>query len=81
MTQDESWSRAASFYEREFVDPYRSDVKNPLHAALRGLDHFGCRDQREIGVGGGNGGIELGAIQRGLRLGACGFGDLDIRAA
>jgi SAM-dependent methyltransferase len=28
--QDQHWSRWATSYEQEFVDPYRSDVRNPL---------------------------------------------------
>ncbi len=32
--QSQQWSRAAAAYEREFIDPYRPDVRNPLFAAL-----------------------------------------------
>src|SRR5436190_21904439 len=32
--QAQSWSRAAAAYEREFIDPYRADVRNPLLAAI-----------------------------------------------
>jgi SAM-dependent methyltransferase len=28
--QDRHWSAAAAGYEKEFIDPYRADVKNPL---------------------------------------------------
>jgi SAM-dependent methyltransferase len=49
--QDESWSRAASFYEREFVDPFRGDVKNPLHPALRALRKKGARVVADLGCG------------------------------
>jgi SAM-dependent methyltransferase len=35
--QDQSWSRAAGFYETAFVDPYRLDVRNPLLKVLRRL--------------------------------------------
>jgi SAM-dependent methyltransferase len=36
--QDHFWSKAAGFYEREFVDPYRADVRNnPLKRVLRRL--------------------------------------------
>jgi SAM-dependent methyltransferase len=31
------WSRAAENYQQEFIDPYRSDVRNPLLPALEGL--------------------------------------------
>ncbi|MFO0968726.1 MAG: class I SAM-dependent methyltransferase [Gemmataceae bacterium] len=37
MDQARHWSKAASFYEAEFVDPYRDDVQSPLHATLRKL--------------------------------------------
>ena len=49
--QDESWSRAASFYEREFVDPFRGDVKNPLHAALRTFRKKGAKVVADLGCG------------------------------
>jgi SAM-dependent methyltransferase len=35
--QAEAWSRAAVRYEEEFIDPYRPDVRNPLHDALSAL--------------------------------------------
>src|SRR5260370_17723108 len=35
--QAEAWSRAAVRYEDEFIDPYRPDVRNPLHDALSAL--------------------------------------------
>jgi SAM-dependent methyltransferase len=35
--QAESWSRVAERYEREFVDPYRDQVKSPLLARLERL--------------------------------------------
>ncbi len=41
--QDHFWSRIAGAYEREFIDPYRSDVRNnPLKRTLhrlRGVEH------------------------------------------
>jgi SAM-dependent methyltransferase len=47
--QSHFWSRAAENYQREFIDPYRSDVRNPLLPALEGLARpnrvagdFGC---------------------------------------
>jgi SAM-dependent methyltransferase len=33
-TQDQFWSQAARCYEKDFIDPYRSDVRNPLLKAL-----------------------------------------------
>jgi SAM-dependent methyltransferase len=33
-TQDSHWSRAARSYERDFIDPYRADVRNPLLRAV-----------------------------------------------
>src|SRR5271167_2996835 len=33
-TQAHHWSKAAEFYETEFVDPYRQDVRSPLLATL-----------------------------------------------
>jgi SAM-dependent methyltransferase len=36
-SQDQHWSRAAEDYEKEFVDPYRPDVRSPLSDALRAL--------------------------------------------
>ncbi len=35
--QAQHWSKAAEFYEREFIDPYREAVRSPLHAALEKL--------------------------------------------
>jgi SAM-dependent methyltransferase len=32
--QSHAWSRAAANYEREYIDPYRPDVRNPLLEAL-----------------------------------------------
>lgn len=37
MTQHEHWSRAARNYEKDFVDPYRKDVRNPLRRVLARL--------------------------------------------
>ncbi len=33
-TQDHFWSRAATSYEKDFIDPYRADVRNPLPKEL-----------------------------------------------
>src|SRR5258707_600626 len=44
--QDHFWSRVAASYEREFVDPYRADVRdNPLKKILRRL---GDPEQRVV---------------------------------
>jgi SAM-dependent methyltransferase len=47
--QAQLWSRAAASYEREYVDPYRADVRSPLLKTLQGLSDtkkdaadFGC---------------------------------------
>src|SRR5213595_2760215 len=37
MDESRHWSSAAASYEDEFIDPYRSDVKNPLPRVLRRL--------------------------------------------
>src|SRR5580765_6847509 len=38
QTQDHFWSRVASSYEKQFVDPYRADVRNnPVKRILRRL--------------------------------------------
>ena len=49
--QHEYWSRAASFYEKEFVDPFLPGVRNPLHAALRTLVRKGARTVADLGCG------------------------------
>src|SRR5262249_41335013 len=36
-SQEQLWSQAAADYEKEFIDPYRADVKNPLLRRLRRL--------------------------------------------
>jgi ubiquinone/menaquinone biosynthesis C-methylase UbiE len=50
--QDHYWSQAASFYEREFVDPYRADVRqNPLHEILARLSRPGNKVVADLGCG------------------------------
>jgi SAM-dependent methyltransferase len=49
--QAESWSRAASSYEEEFVDPYRADVRSPLLDALRRLAGPAARTVADLGCG------------------------------
>jgi SAM-dependent methyltransferase len=53
MDQAESWSRAAAVYEREFIDPYRPDVRSPLLGALRRLAEGGARTAADLGCGTG----------------------------
>ncbi len=36
-TQDHFWSQAARSYEKDFIDPYRGDVRSPLGKALEKL--------------------------------------------
>jgi SAM-dependent methyltransferase len=35
--QSHAWTRAAANYEREYIDPYRPDVRNPLFDAIHSL--------------------------------------------
>ncbi len=51
--QSEAWSRAAAGYEREFIDPYRPDVRSPLPAALERLAGAGERVAADLGCGTG----------------------------
>jgi ubiquinone/menaquinone biosynthesis C-methylase UbiE len=50
--QDHFWSRVAAVYEREFVDPYRADVRhNPLKKILRRLRDPEKRVVADFGCG------------------------------
>ena len=50
--QDHFWSRIAATYEREFVDPYRADVRdNPLKKVLRRLRDPEKRVVADFGCG------------------------------
>jgi ubiquinone/menaquinone biosynthesis C-methylase UbiE len=50
--QDHFWSRVAASYEREFIDPYRADVRsNPLKRILRRLRDPDQRVVADIGCG------------------------------
>ncbi len=50
--QDHFWSRVAKIYEREFVDPYRADVRdNPLKKVLRRLRDPEKRVVADFGCG------------------------------
>lgn len=51
-TQHEYWSRAARSYEKDFIDPYRADVRNPLLKALAAL---GSTDKHVADLGCGIG--------------------------
>jgi SAM-dependent methyltransferase len=51
--QAESWSRAAASYEEEFIDPYRTDVRNPLPEALRRLAADEASTAADLGCGTG----------------------------
>src|SRR5205823_2575497 len=51
--QSEAWSRAAETYEREFIDPYRPDVRSPLPEALDRLAGAGGRVAADLGCGTG----------------------------
>jgi SAM-dependent methyltransferase len=51
QAQDHFWSRVAASYEREFVDPYRVDVRNPLKRILRRLRDPENRVVADLGCG------------------------------
>jgi SAM-dependent methyltransferase len=51
-TQDHYWSNAAESYEKEFIDPYRPDVRrNPLKRLLRRLAAPGGKVAADLGCG------------------------------
>jgi SAM-dependent methyltransferase len=50
--QDHFWSRAASYYEREFIDPYHAGVRdNPLKKIVRRLGDPGAKVVADFGCG------------------------------
>lgn len=49
--QDHFWSKAASSYEQEFVDPYLHDVKSPLEQTLDELAGLGAKVVADLGCG------------------------------
>lgn len=50
--QDHFWSQAASFYEKEFIDPYHGDVRdNPLKKILRRLGDPATKVVADLGCG------------------------------
>ncbi len=53
VEQAEAWSRVAADYEREFIDPYRPDVRSPLSGAVRRLAEGGAAVAADLGCGTG----------------------------
>jgi SAM-dependent methyltransferase len=49
--QAERWSRVATSYEVEFVDPYLPEVRNPLPAVLERLAGDGTKTAADLGCG------------------------------
>jgi SAM-dependent methyltransferase len=49
--QHQLWSKVAPSYEKEFVDPYRPDVRNPLPQALRDLAGHSAAVAADLGCG------------------------------
>jgi SAM-dependent methyltransferase len=49
--QADFWSRAAASYEREFIDPYRPDVRSPLLRAVRRLADPVGKAAADLGCG------------------------------
>jgi SAM-dependent methyltransferase len=45
------WSKAAEFYEREFIDPYREAVRSPLHRELEALADSANKTVADMGCG------------------------------
>ncbi len=51
--QAAAWGQSASDYEKQFVDPYRADAKNPVLAALRRLPGADRLTAGDLGCGTG----------------------------
>jgi len=49
--QSQHWSKVAASYEKEFVDPYREDVRSPLLDVLRSLAGPACKTAADLGCG------------------------------
>lgn len=49
--QDHFWSLAAASYEKEFIDPYLPDVRNPLLKVLRRLADPRKKNVADLGCG------------------------------
>jgi len=47
------WSRVAAVYEKEFIDPYRADVRSPLKRTLSVLARRGAKSVADLGCGTG----------------------------
>jgi SAM-dependent methyltransferase len=45
------WSKAAEFYEREFIDPYREAVRSPLHRELEAIPDAKQKTVGDLGCG------------------------------
>src|SRR5437868_1680866 len=50
-TQDRHWSKAAASYEKEFIDPYLPDVKNPLKTYLSEHGDSASKTVADLGCG------------------------------
>jgi SAM-dependent methyltransferase len=51
--QAKEWSRLAADYERQFIDPYRRDVRNPIKRALARVPDAGEKVAADLGCGTG----------------------------
>lgn len=49
--QSHHWSNVAADYEKEFVDPYRADARNPLFSVLRRLAGTETQTAADLGCG------------------------------
>ena len=49
--QAEHWSRAAATYEREFIDPYGREGRNPLFSALDEVAEQHSKTVADLGCG------------------------------
>ena len=45
------WSKAAEFYEHEFIDPYREAVRSPLHRQLDAIPDPASKTVADLGCG------------------------------
>jgi SAM-dependent methyltransferase len=45
------WSKAAEFYDREFIDPYREAVRSPLHRELEAIANPAAKTVADLGCG------------------------------
>jgi SAM-dependent methyltransferase len=51
--QASAWGRSASAYEKQFIDPYRADVRNPVVSALRRMRGAASLTAGDLGCGTG----------------------------